>query len=80
VLKAIPVVGTALATIVTPTLSAGLTYAIGRVFIQHFESGGNLLDFNPPDYREFLKGQKDMWTRKKNDATATPSSAPATGS
>jgi uncharacterized protein (DUF697 family) len=79
VLKAIPVVGTALATLITPTLSAGLTYAIGRVFIQHFESGGNLLDFNPPDYREFLKGQKDMWTWRGKSSTA-PSDAPATGS
>lgn len=66
-LKAIPIVGSAIGALVTPTLAAGLTYAIGKVFIQHFESGGTLLDFNPPDYREFLKGQRDMWSNRKNE-------------
>ena len=28
---------------------------IGMAFVQHFESGGTLLDFDPPDYREFIK-------------------------
>jgi len=82
-LKAIPVVGTIISAFVTPTLAAGATYAIGRVFIQHFESGGSLLDFNPPDYREFLRGQKDMWVRSKSNApshTDTTTSAPATHS
>jgi hypothetical protein len=41
-----------------PAFSAGATYLIGKVFIQHFASGGTLLDFNPPDYREFIKAQK----------------------
>jgi hypothetical protein len=44
-----------------PAMSAGATYAIGMVFIQHFASGGTLLDFNPGDYREFVKTQKDKW-------------------
>src|SRR6185437_1273124 len=65
-LKAIPIVGTALGALITPALAAGLTFAIGKVFMQHFESGGTLLDFNPPDYREFLKGQRDMWVNRKN--------------
>jgi uncharacterized protein (DUF697 family) len=80
-LKAIPVVGSAIGALVTPTLAAGLTYAIGKVFIQHFESGGTLLDFNPPDYREFLKGQRDMWVNRKNTSDKTThSDAPATSS
>jgi uncharacterized protein (DUF697 family) len=78
-LKAIPLIGTAIAALVTPTLAAGLTYAIGKVFIHHFETGGTLLDFNPPDYREFLKGQKDMWVKRK-DAGTQHSDAPATSS
>ena len=61
VLKTVPVLGTIAAGFVMPALSAGATYAVGKAFIQHFESGGTLLDFNPPDYREFIKSQKEMW-------------------
>jgi uncharacterized protein (DUF697 family) len=90
-LKAIPGVGTAIATATMPLFSAGATWVIGKVFIQHFASGGTLLDFNPPDYREFIKAQKEKWNARTG---ATPSSdkpaaaspgtsskgAPATGS
>ena len=47
-----------------PVFSAGATYVIGKVFIQHFASGGTLLDFNPPDYREFIKAQKEKWNAR----------------
>jgi uncharacterized protein (DUF697 family) len=71
-LKFVPVIGTIAAVFVMPVLSAGATYAIGKAFIQHFESGGTLLDFNPPDYREFVKSQKEMWeSRSKGSGAAT---------
>ena len=54
-----------------PVLSAGATYAIGKAFIQHFESGGTLLDFNPPDYREFVKAQKEMWESRSAKGSDT---------
>ncbi len=64
-----------------PVLSAGATYAIGKAFVQHFESGGTLLDFNPPDYREFIKAQKEMWdSRKSARKTASTTSGAATTS
>ena len=47
IIKSVPVVGTVISAIAMPALSAGATYAIGMVFIQHFASGGTLLDFNP---------------------------------
>jgi uncharacterized protein (DUF697 family) len=74
-LKFVPVLGTLTAVFMMPALSAGATYAIGKAFIQHFASGGSLLDFNPPDYREFIKSQKEMW-----DSRSKGSGAPATGS
>jgi len=74
-LKFVPVIGTLAAVFVMPVLSAGATYAIGKAFIQHFESGGTLLDFNPPDYREFVKSQKEMW-----ESRSKGSGAAATGS
>jgi uncharacterized protein (DUF697 family) len=55
VAKGVPVIGTAVAAIAMPALSAGATYAIGMAFIQHFASGGTLLDFNLGDYRDFVK-------------------------
>jgi uncharacterized protein (DUF697 family) len=74
-LKAVPIVGLLVSGFVMPALSAGATYAIGKAFVQHFESGGTLLDFNPPDYREFVKAQKEMWeSRTKRSDTGTTAS------
>jgi uncharacterized protein (DUF697 family) len=61
-LKGIPIVGTVMSALAMPALAGGATYAIGRAFIQHFVSGGTLLDFNPPDYKEFIRAQKEMWS------------------
>jgi uncharacterized protein (DUF697 family) len=88
-LKTVPVLGTIVSSFVMPVLSAGATYAIGKAFVQHFESGGTLLDFNPPDYREFVRAQKEMWdSRVRRSKTAvsgasgssTSTGAAATGS
>jgi uncharacterized protein (DUF697 family) len=79
-LKSIPVVGTAISSVVMPTLSAGFTYAIGKVFIQHFSSGGTLLDFNPPDYREFIKSQKELWSTRTASRPSETASSHATES
>jgi uncharacterized protein (DUF697 family) len=80
-LKAVPVLNLIAAGFVMPVLSAGATYAIGKAFVQHFESGGTLLDFNPPDYRDFVKAQKEMWesrsrSRERNTASTTATSSP----
>ena len=81
VLKAVPIVGTIVAGFVIPVLSAGATYAIGKAFIQHFASGGTLLDFNPPDYREFVKASKEMWDLRSTSSrrSAQPSSSSSSG-
>ena len=82
-LKTVPVLGTIVATFVSPVLSAGATYAIGKAFVQHFESGGTLLDFNPPDYREFVKAQKELWDsrvrRSKTTAAGASGASTTTG-
>jgi uncharacterized protein (DUF697 family) len=75
-LKAVPLFGTLAAGFIMPVLSAGATYAIGKAFIEHFTSGGTLLDFNPPDYREFVRAQKQMWeSRSKASAHNAKASA-----
>jgi hypothetical protein len=70
-----------------PVVSAGATWVIGKVFIQHFASGGTLLDFNPPDYREFIKTQKEKLGIRSGavpppaqSAASAQSDAPATRS
>jgi uncharacterized protein (DUF697 family) len=80
-LKGVPVIGTTVAALTMPTLSAGATYAIGKVFIQHFRSDGTLLDFKPPDYREFIKAQRQTWgTRSAAARSAAQSTAARSGS
>jgi uncharacterized protein (DUF697 family) len=79
-LKAVPIVGMIAAGFVMPALSAGATYAIGKAFMQHFASGGTLLDFNAPDYRDFFRAQKEMWDlRSRRRAKSSESSPEATG-
>jgi uncharacterized protein (DUF697 family) len=74
-LKAVPILGTIASGFVMPVLSAGATYAIGKAFIQHFTSGGTLLDFNPPDYREFIRTQREMWDSRSKGASRSARSS-----
>jgi uncharacterized protein (DUF697 family) len=74
-LKTVPVLGTIAGGFVMPALSAGATYAIGKAFIQHFASGGTLLDFNPPDYREFIRAQRDLWDSRRGGKSQSGSEA-----
>ncbi len=56
-IKMIPVIGPLTSLAATPLMAGALTYATGRVFIQHFESGGTFLDFDPKAVREYFKEQ-----------------------
>jgi uncharacterized protein (DUF697 family) len=83
-IKGLPGIGWTIGALTMPVVSAGATWVIGKVFIQHFASGGTLLDFNPPDYREFIKAQKEKFKARSagqvGAGTTTPSNqAPATG-
>lgn len=53
--KLIPGVGTAAGMITMPVANAAFTYAAGKVFIAHFESGGTLLDFDPKSHADHIK-------------------------
>ena len=82
VFKGVPILGHAISGVTMGGVSAGTTWVIGNVFIKHFASGGTLLDFNPPDYREFIKAQKAKFAARSAAApSVTPASPPeATGS
>jgi len=79
-LKAVPIIGTIAGGFVMPALSAGATFAIGKAFIQHFTTGGTLLDFNPPDYREFIRAHRDMWDSRRGRNAKSSAEAGATTS
>jgi uncharacterized protein (DUF697 family) len=51
-LKRLPVVGPIVGVFTVSAFAAASTYAVARVFIQHFESGGTFLDFRPEQVRE----------------------------
>ena len=44
--KAIPGFGTIIGAATLPVIAGASTYAIGKVFVQHFESGGTFLSFD----------------------------------
>lgn len=53
--KAVPVIGTLVGALVLPALGAAATYAVGKVFITHFESGGTFLDLDPAKVQEHFR-------------------------
>ncbi len=56
-LKSMPAVGLVAAVTLMPAATGASTYALGTVFIQHFETGGTLLDFDPEKMRAYYQQQ-----------------------
>jgi len=46
-IKRVPVIGQTIGVLAMPALAGASTYAVGKVFAQHFASGGTFLTFNP---------------------------------
>ena len=67
-LKAVPFLGTALGIATVPALSLAATLALGRVFINHFEAGGTLLDFDAEKMRTHFQAEFE----KAKSETAAP--------
>ena len=76
--KNVPVIGTALAAVTQPALSYATTYAIGTVFVQHFESKGTLTTLSveslKSSYHEQVQKAKNAMSRKGAQASAAGSS------
>lgn len=58
-IKVVPVVGTTVGALGMPVMMGAFTYAIGKVFTQHFESGGTFLDFDAASYRRYFREMFD---------------------
>jgi uncharacterized protein (DUF697 family) len=76
VVKLIPIIGTAVGAVATSAFAYGLTLAVGKVFVMHYESGGSLLNFEPEKLRShFEKEFKGATTPEATPAAETPAAA-----
>lgn len=57
VVKFLPGLGTIMGYASVPAAAGAITYAMGKVFVQHFEAGGTFLDLNPDKVREYFNSQ-----------------------
>lgn len=55
-LKMFPLFGV-LSLAAMPVVNGAITYAVGRVFIQHFASGGTFLNFDPASVKAYFEEQ-----------------------
>ena len=53
IIKSIPIIGI-VGAVSMPVYSGAATWAIGKVFIQHFASGGTFLDFDPKKVKDYF--------------------------
>ncbi len=62
--KTVPVIGSTAGAVTMPVIAGAATYAVGKVFVQHFASGGTFLTFSPDKvkdyYAEMLKEGQEI--------------------
>ena len=56
-IKAFPGLGGMAGAPLTAVFAGAYAWALGNMFIQHFESGGTFLNFNPEQVKEYFKSQ-----------------------
>lgn len=74
-LKAVPGIGTILGVLTAPVFTTASTYAIGKVFIQHFEAGGTVLNFDPDAMREHFKEEFEEGVSKASGKSGSKAAA-----
>jgi uncharacterized protein (DUF697 family) len=70
-MKIIPGAGTLVGVATMPVSLAAVTYAVGKVFVAHFEIGGTLADFNVSANRRYFRGL--VQRGREAASTLTPS-------
>ena len=73
-LKTVPLIGQTSGVLSTSVIGAASTYAIGKVFVAHFESGGTFLNFDTKKakahFNELYEEGKDFISTKKEEVKA----------
>lgn len=75
-IKFIPLIGQTTGAVTMPVVSGAATYAIYKVFVQHFESGGTFLNLDPSKVKsyfseQFAKGKKFAMDLKTKEPAKT---------
>ena len=71
-IKGLPVIGAIAGAISMPVFFGAGTYAVGRVFTEHFESGGTFLNFDPAAHKEKFAAE---FERGRQEAKGTKNKA-----
>ena len=56
-LKFVPVIGQTAGAVAFPVLAGAVTYAVYKVFVLHFASGGTFLTFDPAKVQDYFRAQ-----------------------
>ena len=74
--KFLPLIGQTTSAVTMPVIAGASTYAVFKVFVQHFESGGTFLDLDPAKVKSFFSEQfnkgKKVVTDMKSEVTEKP--------
>jgi uncharacterized protein (DUF697 family) len=73
--KAVPIIGQTSGLISTSAIGAASTYAVGKIFVAHFESGGTFLNFDTEKSKEhfqelYEEGKKFVSSEKTAEVKA----------
>ena len=70
-IKIVPIIGQVTSALTMLVTGGACTYALGNVFVQHFESGGTFLDFDPEKVKEYFAEQYKEGQKFAAEKTAT---------
>ncbi len=82
-LKSVPIIGLPFGVTGVALFAGATTHAVGKVFTQHFEGGGNFMNFSTDATKEYFATQyqeaKEFFSRKKDaeEKPAADDAAPA---
>jgi len=76
--KTLPFAGAFVGGVVAmPVIAGASTYALGRVFVNHFEKGGDFLSLSPDKVKGYFKDQYEVGKKAVGDAVKRTKEAPA---
>jgi len=76
-IKFIPFVGYPMAMVSMPIVSGASTYALGKVFIRHFETGGTFFSFEPDKMKKYYAEKFDEGKKVASDLKKGAAAQPA---